>query len=531
MKRKLTQIGFIIIDIGIIIFSFLFVAWFKMGTRIYIAHYYKSILAFGIIWLGVGLWGQKFSIKLKHNGKSFAINLMKNDMMAIVIVLALIVLFQKFYYSRYIVFGTIGLTAMLEFLFFVGLFYALQFHKENASFASSTLVTKSKLLEEDFSDRFIRNAANVVPILDMGPYHPDFGNSEDEPIVVSLWQNYMFDNKKLYDFLTKSLNLANFSKSKTLILNSEDLFNISGIEANSLQMFFNLHKINDFRRINQYLIKVNENLTDGGVFVCCGETIAERRNRFFRSLTPYIGVFAYGFDFIVRRVLPKIPIIQGWYFALTKGRNRALSETEMIGRFYFCGYELISKDEIDDKIYFILKKVKRPSQDPNPSYGPFIKLKRKGLNGKIIYISKFRTMHPYSEYLQDYVYKTSDLQEGGKFSNDFRITSWGKVFRTLWIDELPQLVNFFKGDVDLVGVRALSEHYFNLYPPDLQELRCKFKPGLVPPFYADMPVTFEEIVESEKRYLEKKLQSPIKTDWEYFWKAAWNILFKHARSN
>lgn len=49
--------------------------------------------------------------------------------------------------------------------------------------------------------------------------------------------------------------------------------------------------------------------------------------------------------------------------------------------------------------------------------------------------------------------------------------------------------------IDLVGVRALSEHYFNLYPPDLQELRCKFKPGLVPPFYADMPVTFEEIVE------------------------------------
>jgi lipopolysaccharide/colanic/teichoic acid biosynthesis glycosyltransferase len=530
MKRKLVQISFIIIDIGIIIFASLFVAWLREGTKIYIANYYRSICAFGAIWLGVGLWGQKFSIKLDHSGRSFAMNMLKNDMMAIVVVFSLILLFQKFYYSRYIVFGTIALTATLEFLFFVGLYYALQFHKENASFASASLVTKSKQLEDAFSDSYIRDAAKVVPIIDAGPYIPTFPNHQGETIVQSIWQNYLFDNKELYEFLSKNLDFTNFDKARTLILNSEMYFNISGIDVNSHQMFVNLHNINDFRRINQYLIKVNENLIDGGVFICCGETISERRNRFFKNLTPYIGVFAYAVDFLIRRVLPKIPIVQGWYFALTKGMNRALSETEMIGRFYFCGFELINKGEIDDLMYFILKKVRQPSQDPNPSYGPFIKLKRKGLCGKAIYINKLRTMHPYSEYLQDYVYKTSDLQEGGKFSNDFRVTSWGKIFRSLWIDELPQIFNFLKGDVSLVGVRALSEHYFNLYPPDLQELRCKFKPGLVPPFYADMPKTFEEIINSERTYLEKKLQRPFFTDWVYFWKAFWNILFKHARS-
>jgi hypothetical protein len=130
MKRKLAQIGFIIIDIGIVIFSFLFVAWLRTGTKVYIAHYYQSIIAFGIIWLGVGLWGQKFSIKVIQNGKAFAKNMLKNDVWAIFIVFGLIVLFQKFYFSRYIVFGTILLTSALEFLFFVGLYYALQFIKK-----------------------------------------------------------------------------------------------------------------------------------------------------------------------------------------------------------------------------------------------------------------------------------------------------------------------------------------------------------------------------------------------------------------
>ncbi|MDZ4121239.1 MAG: sugar transferase, partial [Candidatus Cloacimonadaceae bacterium] len=290
-------------------------------------------------------------------------------------------------------------------------------------------------------------------------------------------------------------------------------------------------KINDFRRVNLYLIKVNEMLLPGGVFICNGQTIAQRRNSFCKRFTPYLGMVLYGMDFILRRVLPKLPLAQGWYFAITNGKNRALSETEMLGRFYFCGFELIHKREIDGMMHFILKKVREPKTDPNPTYGPFIKLKRRGKDGDIIYIKKFRTMHPYSEYLQDYVYRTNALQEGGKFKDDFRITTWGKIMRKLWIDEFPQFINMLQGELSLVGVRALSEHYFSLYPPDVQELRLKVKPGLVPPFYADMPKTFEDIIESERRYILSKMQKPFTTDWRYFWKSVWNIVFLHARSN
>ncbi len=139
-------------------------------------------------------------------------------------------------------------------------------------------------------------------------------------------------------------------------------------------------------------------------------------------------------------------------------------------------------------------------------------------------------MHPYSEYIQDYVYNLYDLQDGGKFNNDFRITSWGSVCRKIWLDEVPTFINLAKGNMKLVGVRPLSKHYFELYKEDVRQRRIMYKPGLIPPFYADMPSDLDSIQASEMKYLDSYDRSPLLTDFRYFWKSWWNILFKHARS-
>jgi len=76
-----------------------------------------------------------------------------------------------------------------------------------------------------------------------------------------------------------------------------------------------------------------------------------------------------------------------------------------------------------------------------------------------------------------------------------------------------------RGVWTLVGGRPLTSHYFSLYSEELRALRIRTKPGLIPPFYADMPGTLDEIQESERRYLEQYLRSPFLTDWRYFWKA------------
>jgi lipopolysaccharide/colanic/teichoic acid biosynthesis glycosyltransferase len=531
MKYKISKYSLFVLDIAIVLFAFLFAAKVRAGTKRIILAYYRSFIPFLIIWVGSGVWGEKFSLKSVSNGMALVKKIFKCNIVSISLVLSLMFLFGHFHYSRYIVFSTILISFSLELFIFLTVYYAFRFHKENSAYATTSLYTHSKALEESQGSKFFIDSRNVVPVISNEAYHlPTSPEIDTNSILIPLWEKYLQSCPQLFDFLNDFLDLTRFNRNGTLILDSETYYNIQNEIENSRQVFINLHMINDLRRFNLYLIRVNEMLVDGGVFVCNGQTITQRKNRFYEKYTPYLGSLLYFVDFVFRRVLPKLPVLQGWYFAITKGQNRALSETEMLGRFYFCGFELIHKREIDGLMHFILKKTKCPKTDPNPTYGPLIRLKRKGKDGKIIYINKFRTMHPYSEYLQDYVYQTNSLQEGGKFADDFRVTSWGAIFRKLWIDELPQFINFLRGELALVGVRALSEHYFSLYPTDMQELRLKVKPGLVPPFYADMPKSFEEIVESERRYIMQKLEKPFRTDWVYFWKSVWNILVKKARS-
>lgn len=82
---------------------------------------------------------------------------------------------------------------------------------------------------------------------------------------------------------------------------------------------------------------------------------------------------------------------------------------------------------------------------------------RLGLNKRHFRMYKFRTMLPYAELKQD---ELESLNEASgpvfKIKKDPRITSIGKILRKLSIDELPQLLNVFKGDMSLVGPRPLS---------------------------------------------------------------------------
>ncbi len=307
-------------------------------------------------------------------------------------------------------------------------------------------------------------------------------------------------------------------------------FNIDKLPVGKYSRIVNLKRINDFRRINKYFESVNSKLPVGGIFIDSFESYTTRKNRILQiAIFPFNWIY-YTIDVIFTRVFPKVPVTKQAYFAITKGRGRVLSKAETFGRLYSCGFEVIDERIFNDKLYFIARKIEEPVFDNNPTYGPVIRLKRYGQHGRLFNVYKLRTMYAYSEYLQEYVLERNNLEEGGKFKDDFRVTTEGQVFRKFWLDELPMIYNVFKGDMKIVGVRPLSEHYFNLYTEELKKKRIKYKPGLVPPFYVDLPKTLEEIMESEMRYLEAYEKSPFRTDLRYFFKAWSNIIFKKARS-
>ena len=121
------------------------------------------------------------------------------------------------------------------------------------------------------------------------------------------------------------------------------------------------------------------------------------------------------------------------------------------------------------------------------------------------------------------------MASSGKINKDYRISNWGSFCRKYWLDELPQVIDWLRGDIKLVGIRALSQHYYSLYPKEYQDLFIQVKPGLLPPLFDENTADFDEIVRVESTYLKKYLKNPFKTDVEYFFKTM-NHILKGTRS-
>ncbi|HHP0357513.1 TPA: undecaprenyl phosphate N,N'-diacetylbacillosamine 1-phosphate transferase [Campylobacter jejuni] len=90
---------------------------------------------------------------------------------------------------------------------------------------------------------------------------------------------------------------------------------------------------------------------------------------------------------------------------------------------------------------------------------------RPGLNEKIFKIYKFKTM-------------SNERDEKGELlSDELRLKAFGKIVRSLSLDELLQLFNVLKGDMSFVGPRPLLVEYLPLYNEE-QKLRHKVRPGI-----------------------------------------------------
>ena len=332
---------------------------------------------------------------------------------------------------------------------------------------------------------------------------------------------------KLYNYL---VNYVDFEEASTKVIDTGSQFNIKLYEDNSCSAIINIKRINDIMNIGEFLRIVNNKLNFEGHFILCAETHNQRKERLEKKFRKLTFSIYYPADFIFKRIFPKFKLTKKIYFALTNGWNRTLSETEILGRLVATGFEILDIKVIDGLSYYVTRKMRTINRLPCSSNGFIFKMKRTGKEGKSFFVYKFRTMHPYSEYLQEYVFEKNNLQKGGKFRNDFRITKWGRFLRKYWIDELPMIINVLKGDMKLVGVRPLSKQYLNLYDKKLIEKRFKVKPGLLPPFYADNPRSLEEIMKSEMDYLVEYDQNHFLTDLKYFFRILTNILFKNARS-
>jgi exopolysaccharide biosynthesis polyprenyl glycosylphosphotransferase len=128
--------------------------------------------------------------------------------------------------------------------------------------------------------------------------------------------------------------------------------------------------------------------------------------------------------------------------------------------------------------------------------GPvFYKQKRVGLNNKIFYLFKLRSMIVDSE------------KNGAVWSGklDTRVTPVGRIMRMLHVDEIPQMINILKGDIALVGPRPERPEFVSELEKSIPyyELRHIIRPGFTG--WAQIKYHYANTIESSKEKFEYDL--------------------------
>jgi len=153
-------------------------------------------------------------------------------------------------------------------------------------------------------------------------------------------------------------------------------------------------------------------------------------------------------------------------------------------------------------LFFIAWKIK--SQDGGPV---FYRGVRVGLHGKPFRIYKFRTM----------VVNADKIGGPSTADDDPRITGVGKFLRKNKLDELPQLINVFKGEMSIVGPRPEVKQYVDMFSEDEKAI-LTVRPGITDwasIWNSDEGAVLAGSSDSEKTYMEHIRPEKIRLQLKY----------------
>ena len=152
------------------------------------------------------------------------------------------------------------------------------------------------------------------------------------------------------------------------------------------------------------------------------------------------------------------------------------------------------------------------------SPGPvFFRQERVGFMGKRFRIFKFRTMKVNAEigshqnHLKDLINSNTPMTKMDS-KGDPRVIRFGGILRSSGLDELPQLINVFRGEMSLVGPRPCTQYEYEQFQP-WHKQRFRALPGLTGLWQVSgkNKTTFNEMINLDIRYaVERTLWMDIK---------------------
>lgn len=276
---------------------------------------------------------------------------------------------------------------------------------------------------------------------------------------------FLFLSRGLIFLIIKFYSKNFHYKSNLLILTNKEL------EQNFLNNFkkkYSLSFLNDIKKLNTY-VKENE----------CDEILVLDSNEFNLNLVYKFCranhiLFSYvpqnenlNFNNISVQTISDSPIIKFVATPLDGWGKICKRFFDFIVSFF----ALIILSPLFILIFILIKL---------DSKGPVLFSQiRVGQKGKKFKIFKFRSMVYNAESLKSKLYFQNQRKDGPlfKIENDPRITKFGKILRKTSLDELPQLINVFLGDMSLVGPRPHLPEEVKNYKDDWKFL-LSIKPGM-----------------------------------------------------
>jgi len=146
--------------------------------------------------------------------------------------------------------------------------------------------------------------------------------------------------------------------------------------------------------------------------------------------------------------------------------------------------------------------IKREDQGP-----VFYRGSRTGKYGRPFLIYKFRTM----------VVAAEKLGGPSTAAGDRRVTGVGKIIRKYKIDELPQLINVFLGEISIVGPRPEVKHYTDMFIGEEQNI-LTVRPGITDwasIWNADEATVLAGAADPEQAYMELIRPTKLKLQMKY----------------
>lgn len=160
-------------------------------------------------------------------------------------------------------------------------------------------------------------------------------------------------------------------------------------------------------------------------------------------------------------------------------------------------------------------------QSPGPI---FFKQTRIGKNGRRFKMYKFRSMYMDAEERKKELMAQNKMNGlMFKMDNDPRITPIGRFIRKTSLDEFPQFINIFKGDMSMVGTRPPTEDEYVQYEMH-HKSRLAIKPGLTGMWQASgrSDITdFEEVVRLDNEYIRN---FSLSLDIKIIFKTLWSVV-------